>query len=61
MSNFARTTTNTVRPLILAASKPRNPLVGPALMRQAGRHASGNPRQAARRALKLQITQLDSP
>ena len=55
------TFTATARPLTLAARKPRNPLVGPALMRQAGRHASGNPRQAARRALKLQITQLDSP
>jgi len=53
--------TTTTRPLILAARKPRNPLVGLTLMRQAGRHASGNPRQAARRELKLQITQLDSP
>ena len=57
MSTFATPT----RPLILAARKPRNPLVGPALMRQAGRHAGGNPRQAARRELKQQISQLDSP
>ena len=48
-------------PAAPAAHKPRNPLVAPALMRQAGRHASAKPRQAARRALKQQLTELDSP
>ena len=57
MSTF----TSSIRPLILAARKPRNPLVGPALMRQAGRHAGGNRRQAARRELTQQISQLQSP
>jgi len=48
------------RPLNLQLRKPRNPLVAPALMRQAGRHGSGKPRQNARRELQKQIQQLGS-
>jgi len=52
---------HTLRPLIVVSLKPRNPLVAPALMRQAGRHGgSAKPRQAARRELQAQIAQLDS-
>ncbi|MDN3922690.1 hypothetical protein [Roseateles violae] len=47
--------------LSLRTSKPRNPLVGPSLLRQAGRHADGNARQAARRDLLKQIQQLGQP
>ena len=47
--------------LSLKTLKPRNPLVGPALLRQAGKHANGNRRQAAQRALQQQLSQLDSP
>lgn len=49
------------RPLNLQLRKPRNPLVAPALMRQAGRHGSTKPRQAARRELQQQITALGQP
>jgi hypothetical protein len=51
----------TFRSFTLATRKPRNPLVAAALMRRAGKHAGGNPRQAARRALQQQLSQLDSP
>jgi hypothetical protein len=43
------------RPINLQLRKPRNPHVAPALLRQAGRHAGANPRQAARRDLHKQI------
>lgn len=46
------------RPLNLQLRKPRNPHVAPALMRQAGRHDSGNARQSARRELQQQLLQL---
>ena len=39
----------------LTAPKPRNPLITPALMRQAGSHGRGNQRQQARRQLERQI------
>jgi hypothetical protein len=42
----------------LRAPKPRNPLVGPSLLRQAGRHGGGNARQLARRELQKQMLQL---
>ena len=34
---------------------PRNPLVSLGLMRQAGRHKTGNPRQLAARDLRQQL------
>lgn len=48
------------RPLSLRLSKPRNPVVAPALLRQAGRHALGHQRQAQRRDLHKQLLQLAS-
>ena len=45
--------------IILSALKPRNPLVAPARMRQAGRHASpldaARQRQHARQQLQRQL------
>jgi len=50
-----------LRPLTIVSLKPRNPLVAPALMRQAGRHGcSAKSRQTTRRELQAQIAQLDS-
>ena len=49
------------RPINLQLRKPRNPLVAPALMRQAGRHDAGSPRQTARRDLHKQIQLLGLP
>lgn len=46
------------RPLSLRLNKPRNPVVAPSLMRQAGRHALGNQRQAQHRDLQKQLLQL---
>ncbi|MBA4344139.1 MAG: hypothetical protein C0423_18525 [Methylibium sp.] len=45
------------RPLRLQQSKPRNPLVAPSLMRQAGRHggAQKTQRQSAQRALRQEL------
>ena len=42
-------------------AKPRNPLVGPALMRQAGRHGATahGQRQTQQRALQGELRQLD--
>lgn len=42
----------------IALRKPRNPLVAPSLMRQAGRHGQGAPRQQAKTALLKEIRQL---
>jgi hypothetical protein len=51
--------------MALRLQKPRNPLVAPTLMRQAGRHGGFNPgaqqRQAGRRELHQQILQLGKP
>ncbi len=46
------------RPQTLTLRKPRNPLVAPSLMRQAGRHGGGNDRQRSQRELQQQIQQL---
>lgn len=46
------------RPQTLQLRKPRNPHIAPSLMRQAGRHGGGHPRQQAQRALQQQIQQL---
>jgi hypothetical protein len=48
------------RPMSLRLNKPRNPIVAPSLLRQAGRHALGNQRQAQRRDLHKQLLQLAS-
>lgn len=49
------------RPQLLTLRKPRNPLVAPSLMRQAGRHGSGAKaqRQQANLALRKQVQQTD--
>ena len=57
----SKTPRSSMTVLSLKTLKPRNPLVGPALLRQAGKHANGNRRQAAQRALQQQLSQLDSP
>lgn len=49
------------RPLNLSLRKPRNPVVAPSLMRQAGRHQGADERQAAQRDLQRQIRQLGRP
>ena len=49
------------RPLTLKQTKPRNPLVGAAHRRLAGRHLDGKARQQASRDLREQLRQLDSP
>jgi hypothetical protein len=51
----------------IATAKPRNPLVAPSRMRQAGRHASGDKaqrqrgRDELRRELKLTGSERHSP
>ena len=59
MSRFIAPRPNTTA-LLLRASKPRNPLVGPAHQRLAGKHHSGNARQQAARELREHL-KLDSP
>ena len=49
------------RPLPAAMRKPRNPLVAPAQLRQAGRHQPGHPRQDAQRALAQSLRELWRP
>lgn len=46
--------------LRIKASKPRNPLVAPSLMRQAGRHDSSRhtQRQNAQKTLRLELQRL---
>lgn len=49
------------RPRTLSLRKPRNPLVAPALMRQAGRHGNHSAkaqRQSAQRSLLQEVRQL---
>ncbi len=50
------------RPLTIKLSKPRNPLVAPALMRQAGKHgqltSGSSQRQNARRELRQQTQEM---
>ena len=60
MSHFVAPRPQNIK-LSLQTRKPRNPLVGPSLMRQAGSHARGNERQTARRDLQRQIAALDKP
>ncbi|WP_156421829.1 hypothetical protein [Paucibacter sp. KCTC 42545] len=50
-------------PALLKLRKPRNPLVAPALMRQAGRHGSSQAakRQRAQIELRQQIEALGRP
>ncbi len=44
------------RPLTAKAlRKPRNPMVAPALLRQAGRHQSPNPRQSAQACIRQEL------
>ena len=49
--------------LILKPSKPRNPLVAAAHFRRAGKHGAqaGTQRQAARQALKRELSRLEQP
>jgi hypothetical protein len=49
------------RPQLLTLRKPRNPLVAPALMRQAGRHGGSAKaqRQQANLSLRKQVQQTD--
>lgn len=49
------------RPNALRLIKPRNPLVAPALMRQAGRHGAGQQRQQAKARLQKELLQLGQP
>ena len=44
-----------------ALRKPRNPVVAPALLRQAGRHQGPHPRQAAQSHLRLALRDLHPP
>ena len=60
MSRFIAPRPNTAA-LLMRASKPRNPLVGPAHQRLAGKHQAGNARQQAARELREQLTKLHSP
>ncbi|RTL21887.1 MAG: hypothetical protein EKK52_07615 [Burkholderiales bacterium] len=46
------------RPLQLTLRKPRNPLVAPALKRQAGRHQSPHDAQAQRQQARLELRRL---
>ena len=50
-------------PLIVKASKPRNPLVASARFRQAGQHGGreGSARREGREALKRELSTLDLP
>lgn len=47
------------RPLQLTLRKPRNPLVVPTQMRQAGRHQSGPSRQSGRREVQQELQRLE--
>lgn len=53
------------RPLTMKLRKPRNPLVAPALMRQAGKHghlnSRGSQRQTARKDLHTQTLEMTLP
>ena len=44
--------------IVIATTKPRNPLVGPARLRRAGRHGASRKalRQQARQALRRDLT-----
>jgi hypothetical protein len=42
----------------ITTRKPRNPLVAPALKRQAGRHQSPNDAQALRQQARLELRRL---
>ncbi|RZL36483.1 MAG: hypothetical protein EOP35_10920 [Rubrivivax sp.] len=46
------------RPMRINAPKPRNPLVAPALKRQAGRHQSPNDAHAQRQQARLELRRL---
>ena len=46
------------RPLQLKLRKPRNPLVAPALKRQAGRHQSPNDARVQRQRARLDLRRL---
>lgn len=46
------------RPLQIAQRKPRNPLVAPALKRQAGRHQSPRDAHAQRQQARLELRRL---
>jgi hypothetical protein len=46
------------RPMRIATSKPRNPLVAPALKRQAGRHQSSKDAHALRQQARLELRRL---
>lgn len=46
------------RPLLLKQRKPRNPLVAPALKRQAGRHQSPNDARAQRQQARQDLRHL---
>lgn len=46
------------RPLQIKAPKPRNPLVAPALKRQAGRHQSAHDAHAQRQQARLELRRL---
>jgi hypothetical protein len=46
------------RPLQLNLRKPRNPLVAPALKRQAGRHQSPNDARVQRQQARLELRRL---
>lgn len=47
-----------MKPLIVKRAQPRNPLVGPALMRRAGSHrrSQRTERQSAERTLRAELT-----
>lgn len=49
------------RPNVLRLNKPRNPLIAPALMCQAGRHGAGAQRQQAKARLQKELLQLGQP
>ena len=46
------------RPMQVKALKPRNPLVAPALKRQAGRHQSATDAHAQRQQARLELRRL---
>lgn len=46
------------RPMQLSLRKPRNPLVAPALQRQAGRHQSPQDARAQRQQARLDLRRL---
>jgi hypothetical protein len=50
------------RPLTAkSVRKPRNPMVAPSLLRQAGRHQGAHPRQAAQAHLRQALQDLHPP